>query len=121
MALADFIADGHFARHLRRMRTAYRERLEALAGAVERLCGGAIRLRPVHTGLHAVADLDGADARRVSAEAAARGIEVTPLAAYFARPARAPNGLVLGFAAVRPDVLRKGAARLAEAIEAARA
>ena len=29
--LADFLVEGHFARHLRRMRVAYRERLEALS------------------------------------------------------------------------------------------
>jgi GntR family transcriptional regulator / MocR family aminotransferase len=118
--LADFILEGHFARHLRRMRTAYRQRLEALAAATERYCGGALRLRPVQTGLHAVADLDGVDAVRVSAEAQRRGIEAAPLAAYSARPARAANGLALGFAAARPDVLRRGAEQLAAAIEAAR-
>ena len=57
--LADFIAGGHFARHLRRMRAVYAERLEALAAAADRFCGGALRLRPVRTGLHAVADLEG--------------------------------------------------------------
>ena len=118
--LADFIGEGHFARHLRRMRTAYRERLDALVEAAERCCGGALRLRPVRTGLHAVADLDGVDAAKVAREAAARGIEVTPLAAYFARPAHAPNGLVLGFAAVPPAALAKGTEQLAAAIAQAR-
>jgi GntR family transcriptional regulator/MocR family aminotransferase len=102
------------------MRTADRDRLDALAGAVERFCGGALRLRPVRTGLHGVADLAGVDAVKVSREAAKRGLEVTPLAAYYAQRARAANGLVLGFAAVRPDVLSRGAERLAAAIEAAR-
>ncbi len=118
--LADFIVGGHFARHLRRMRVAYRERLEAMVSAAARLCGGALRVRPVQTGLHAVADLDGADARRVSEEAAARGVEAAPLSAYFAGRAPRPDGLVLGFAAVRPDAARRGMERLAQAIEAAR-
>lgn len=43
--LADFIGEGHFARHLRRMRTAYGERLAALADAAGRYCGDALRLR----------------------------------------------------------------------------
>lgn len=118
--LADFILEGHFGRHLRRMRTAYRERLDAMASGLRRYCGGAIRLRPVRTGLHAVADLVGAGAVRVACEAASRGVEVTPAAAYYARPGAAPNSLVLGFAAVRPDVLRAGTQRLAAAIRAAR-
>ncbi len=119
MALADFIANGHYARHLRRMRAAYRERLDALADAAERLCGGALRLRAVQTGLHVVADLDDVDEERVYEEARARGIEVAPLGMYFlGRPSA--HGLLLGFASIRPDALRRGMERLALAIEAAR-
>jgi GntR family transcriptional regulator/MocR family aminotransferase len=118
--LADFIVEGHFARHLRRMRVVYRERLEALIAAAERFCGGALRVRPVQTGLHALADLDGVDAVRASQEAAARGVEAAPLSAYFAGSERRANGLVLGFGAVRPDASRRGMERLAAAIEAAR-
>jgi GntR family transcriptional regulator/MocR family aminotransferase len=118
--LADFILEGHFARHLRRMRVVYRERLEALTAAAERYCGGALRVRPVRTGLHALADLDGVEAGRVAQEAAARGVEATPLSAYCAGRARGPNGLVLGFGAVRPDASRRAMERLAAAIEAAR-
>jgi GntR family transcriptional regulator/MocR family aminotransferase len=118
--LADFLVEGHFARHVRRMRMAYRERLEALTAAAERYCGGALRVRPVQTGLHALADLRGVDAVRVSEEAAARGVEAAPLSAYFAGAEGATSGLVLGFAAVRPDAARRGMERLAMAIEAAR-
>jgi len=118
--LADFIAGGHFDRHVRRMRAAYRDRLAALAGAAERYCPGELRLRPVQTGLHVVADLDGADAETVFQEAAARGVEVTPLSSYFANGASAANALVLGFAAVGPEAVRLGMERLAAAIAAAR-
>ena len=119
MALADFIADGHYARHLRRMRAVYRERLDALVDAAEHLCAGALQLRPVQTGLHAVAELEGVDEERVYEEARDRGIEVTPLGIYFiGRPT--VKGLLLGFASTRPDVLRRGMERLAASIEAAR-
>jgi GntR family transcriptional regulator/MocR family aminotransferase len=112
--------EGHFARHLRRMRVVYRERLEALVAAAERFCGGVLRVRPVQTGLHALADVAGVDAVRVSREAAARGVEAAPLAAYFAGTERGASGLVLGFGVVRPDASRRGMERLAMAIEAAR-
>jgi GntR family transcriptional regulator/MocR family aminotransferase len=118
--LADFLAAGHFERHLRRMRTASRERLEALGAAAQRFCGGVLRLRPVRTGLHAVADLKGVDADRVSREAAVRGVEVMPLAAYYSGPATPANALVLGFAAVSPEASSRGMERLAAAIDAAR-
>jgi GntR family transcriptional regulator/MocR family aminotransferase len=118
--LTDFIAEGHFARHIRRMRARYRERLEAVDAAATRFCDGALRLRAVQTGLHVVGDLDGADAVLVSREAAARGVEVTPLSAYYARPRRATSGLVLGFAAARPEAAGPAMERVAAAIQAAR-
>ena len=119
MALADFIGGGLYATHLRRMRSAYRERVEVLTEAAKTFCEGGLRLRPIQTGLHAVADLDGVDEGRVCEEAAARGLEVAPLGLYYLGRPRA-NALVLGFASTPPDGLRRGMARLAEAIEAAR-
>ena len=83
----------------------------------------------MHTGLHAVADLEEVGAEEVFREAHARGVELMPLSAYsFGRsPARAKRraddvdrGLVLGFGSVRPDAIARGMARLAEAIDAVR-
>jgi GntR family transcriptional regulator/MocR family aminotransferase len=119
--LADFMAGGHFERHLRRMRTEYRARVDALTEAAVRHCDGVLRVRPVTTGLHAVADLDGTDDAAVFNEAMARGVEVMPLSAYcFDRRSPPVRGLALGFAAVRPELFDAGMERLAAAIEAAR-
>jgi GntR family transcriptional regulator/MocR family aminotransferase len=119
MALADFIAEGHYARHLRRMRSTYRERLDALSDAAARYCGSALKLRPVQTGLHVVGDLDCIDEKRVYEEARDRGIEVAPLGPYFlGRPTA--NGLLLGFASTSPDTLRRGVVQLAASIDAVR-
>jgi GntR family transcriptional regulator/MocR family aminotransferase len=119
MALTDFIGDGHYATHLRRMRSVYRERVEALEAAAREYCDGVLRLRPIQTGLHAVADLNGVDDERVCDEARARGIEVAPLGMYYLR-GRPAQGLVLGFASTPPDALRLGMEHLAAAIDAAR-
>lgn len=119
--LADFLRQGHFARHLRRMRNAYRERLAALEEAALRLCGSTLHVRRTLSGLHAVADLEGAGASAVAREARARGLEVAPVAEYFAAAEKAVNALVLGFAAVPPAALSCGMEDLAAAIEAARA
>ncbi len=117
--LADFMQEGHYERHLRRVRALCKERLAALVEAARRHCGGALRIRPARTGLHVVADLAGAEADRVFAEAAARGVEVMPLSAYYASAPRRSNTLVLGFGGVRPDAIDDGMARLAAAIAAA--
>jgi GntR family transcriptional regulator/MocR family aminotransferase len=116
--LADFLAEGHYERHLRRMRAVYRERLEGMMAAAERFCGGVLRVRPVLTGLHPVADLEGVDDERVSREAMARGTEAMPLSMYFGGHTSA-NGLLLGFAPIRPEDSADGMRRLAAAIEAA--
>jgi GntR family transcriptional regulator/MocR family aminotransferase len=119
MALTEFIAGGHYARHVRRMRAVYRERVEALADAVERLCAGVLRLRQVQTGLHAVAELSGVDEDRVCAEARERQIELAPLGRCFAgRPTI--EGLVLGFASTPADLIRPGVEKLAASIESAK-
>ena len=117
--LAEFMARGHYQRHLRRMRTAYMERLDALQRAI-RTSGAPLTARPVQSGLHLVADLDGVDAECVYREATARGIEVMPLSHYYFANGPRQNALLLGFAAVRPAAIRAGVSQLALAIEAAR-
>ena len=121
LVVADMITDGHYDRHLRRMRAVCRERLEALAEAATRYCGGALTLRPVQTGLHAVADLaHGFDLDRLLVEAVNQQIEIMPLRAYYADRGRRPRALVLGFGSVDPAVVRIGMERLARALDASR-
>jgi GntR family transcriptional regulator / MocR family aminotransferase len=117
--LAAFIGDGHYERHVRRMQSAYAERLDALQRALGR-SGLPLRLRAVHAGMHAVAEVDGLDAERLHIEAAALGVESMPLGAYYLRPGRRPNALLFGFGAVSPPAIRAGVAQLGRAVEAAR-
>jgi GntR family transcriptional regulator/MocR family aminotransferase len=119
--LADLMASGAYERHLRRMRREYQRRLAALAEAAARHGRGLFTLRPVTTGLHAIADLHGVDDQAAFREALAHGVEVMPVSAYcFDRRRRPVNGLVLGFGSVRPELLDDGMARLASAVRAAR-
>jgi GntR family transcriptional regulator/MocR family aminotransferase len=117
-AIADLMLQGQFERHVRRMNTQYRERLEALHEAVRRYCAGALTLRPVATGLHVVADLHTAQAETVSRIALERGIEAMPLSMYYSgRRASPANALVLGFGCVPPRTVIESAKRLASIIE----
>jgi GntR family transcriptional regulator/MocR family aminotransferase len=119
MILSEFMTRGHYERHIRRMQAEYAERLHALRAAIDRT-GAALRLRPVHSGLHAVADVDGVDAERVFTEAAERNIEVTPLSSYYYGSSARQNALLLGFGACRPAAIRAGMWQLAAAIDAAK-
>ena len=119
MILSEFMTRGHYQRHVRRMQLEYAERLHALRTSIERT-GAALRLRPVHSGIHAIADLEGVDAERVFAQAAARNIEVMPLSAYCYGSAQSQSALLLGFGGCRPAAIRAGMWQLAAAIDAAR-
>ncbi|NOK20741.1 PLP-dependent aminotransferase family protein [Corallococcus carmarthensis] len=118
-ALAVFLAEGHFARHLRRMRAAYRERGEALLEALRADCSGVLTPRPCDTGMQVCASLAAPlSDLRVRDEAARKGVEVAALSDYFLGRRR-ESGLVFGFGGVHPDALRAGTRTLARALEAA--
>ena len=119
-ALAVFLAEGHFGRHLRRMRVAYRERGEALLEALRADCSGALTPRPCDTGMQVSASLTSPlSDLRVRDEAARLGVEVAALSDYFLGRRR-ESGLVFGFGGVRPEAFRAGTRTLARALEAAR-
>ncbi|MDQ4106850.1 MAG: PLP-dependent aminotransferase family protein, partial [Actinomycetota bacterium] len=60
--LTDFIVEGHFSRHMRRMRTLYTERQAALVEAAGRKLAGILEVRPAEAGMHLVGWLpEGAD------------------------------------------------------------
>lgn len=111
-AVARFIDEGHFGRHLRRMRLLYRERGEALVDALRRTCGGALSVPSPETGLQLCARLliDTKDTHLRDA-AAARGVEVAALSDYALGQA-GPRGLVFGFGAVPLPAIEEGASLL---------
>ena len=115
--LCDFITEGHFGRHLRRMREVYAERRSILMESASRKLTGLLELSSVEAGLQTVGWLcqgvDGAAARR---SAQARKVEVTPLSTY-SQGAMQREGLQLGFAAVSGQEIRRGVHQLAIALE----
>jgi GntR family transcriptional regulator/MocR family aminotransferase len=111
--LHDFIRDGHFARHVRRMRGVYAERRRVLVASIERELGDAVRVVGDRAGMHLVVLLPSAARDHdLAVGAAQRGISVIPLSACYQslRP-RPPPGLVLGYGATRtseiPDAVRR--------------
>jgi len=114
--LTDFITEGHFARHIRRMRALYRERQECLLEAARRELGDALELEPNDAGMHLVGRLPrGTDDRAVSREACKLGVEASPLSLYFIERALI-SGLILGYAGYDEREIRKGVRLLAAAL-----
>jgi GntR family transcriptional regulator/MocR family aminotransferase len=115
--VADFLAEGHYARHLRRMRTLYAQRQEAMVLAARRECAGRLDVGPNATGLHLIGWLpEGVDDREVSRRAAAYGVDARPLSTYRSQPG-GRGGLVLGYAGYEPRQIRRAMRLLGQALE----
>ncbi|PWU05490.1 MAG: PLP-dependent aminotransferase family protein, partial [Terriglobia bacterium] len=110
---AEFIAEGHFARHVRRMRALYAERQQELLRATERELAGLLEVRSAAAGMHLNGWLaDSASDQDVSARAAAAGIIAPALSSYVIH-ARIRPGLRLGYAAFSERQIREGVRKLA--------
>lgn len=117
--VADFIGEGHFAAHIRRMRRLYAERHEALCNAAAAQLAGALDVERSSSGLHTVGWLcAGHDEAAVVAAAAQRQVTVSPIARYAIAPRAAGDrqGLVLGFGGVTPAEIERGVGVLAQVL-----
>jgi GntR family transcriptional regulator/MocR family aminotransferase len=117
MALRDFMEEGHFTAHLRRMRLLYAERQAALVEAARRHLAGAVEVEPAPAGMQLVGRLGpGLRDAEVADAARALGVATVPLSRCHAGPPR-HNGLVLGYSGFAPDRLDRAARALARAVE----
>jgi len=115
--LADFIGEGHFASHIRRMRVLYEERLRLLQEAISLHFGDTLPISGGDAGLHLTLGLpDGCDDAAVSRHAQSEGIIARPLSRYYMKPDHTRRGLILGYACVPNETIGPTFARLANII-----
>jgi GntR family transcriptional regulator/MocR family aminotransferase len=111
--VSEFLSEGHFARHVRRMRALYAERQGALVSAARRELAGVLDVGPAEAGMHLVGWLPKkAVDREVSRKAADAGVSAPAVSLYAMGP-HAPPGLLLGYAAVNGRQIRDGIRKLA--------
>jgi len=110
--LADFIREGHFARHLRRTRTLYSERRGALVEAIRTQLGDMLTVVGDDAGLHLVASLSkGPKDHDAAVRAARQGLWVMPVSrCYIGKASR--QGFVLGFGGTSVPEIVSGVRRL---------
>ncbi len=116
--LADFISEGHFERHLRRMRTLNAERRRVLLEALEEHLGDAVEIQGTNAGVHLLVwfrHLRAVEMDDLIRRAAARGVGIYSVDRYFLSPPER-GGLVLGYSSMSPPEIRRGVAELAKAI-----
>jgi DNA-binding transcriptional MocR family regulator len=98
--LADFIAEGHFSRHLRRMRMLYSERSKALQEAAQTYWSDFLVMPRIESGLDVAVLLKPRIDDQAAAAAAERAsIELRSLSWHSQRRPRL-SGFVIGFAAI---------------------
>ncbi|TCM68025.1 GntR family transcriptional regulator [Acinetobacter calcoaceticus] len=101
-ALAEFIQEGHYAAHIRRMRLLYTKRRAFLIELIERYLGSDFVHEYSHeAGLHLVLKLpEHVDDIAIAQLALVRGVKVRPLSRYYHQASNSTRGLLLGFACV---------------------
>jgi GntR family transcriptional regulator/MocR family aminotransferase len=111
--LADFIAEGHFTRHLRRMRTLYAERRSALIKAAD---GLALEIFSPEAGIHCIGWLpDGMDDVSLIRRAAAMGLDLWSVSNFCINPP-VRKGLLLGYGGYSVPKIKDGIRKLAIAM-----
>ena len=111
--VCDFMREGHFAAHIRRMRQLYREQRDALAETLMRRATDRVHVAVPDQGMHLVAYLcDGSSDIAIEAAAQRAGIVVRAISRFY-RAARPRLGLMLGFSGFPRQLIIPSAARLA--------
>ncbi len=119
--LAAFIAQGHLASHIRRMRARYRDQRDRLVATLRRRAGDRLDVEPPDQGMHLVAYLrPGLSDTAVERAALAEGVVVRALSRLYMN-ARPRQGLLLGFSGYPAAAIAGAAGRLANLLQRPRA
>lgn len=117
--LTDFMTEGHFASHIRRMKLLYAERLNLLHEAIRERFGPDVQISGGEAGLHLTLGLpDDCDDIAISRSAQEEKIIARPLSRYYMNPQSARRGLILGYACVPNEQIRPLFNRLGDIITA---
>ena len=119
LALADFIREGHFERHVRRSRARNAGRRTALLEAIGEHFGARATVSAADAGIHVLLWLRDVAARHLRAHLARAeqlGVRAYPVAPCYLTPPRTA-GLVLGYGGLAEKQIRDGIALLARAFE----
>jgi GntR family transcriptional regulator / MocR family aminotransferase len=116
VVLADFIAEGHLRRHVRRMRTLYQQRRDQFVEVARRELAGMLEVHPPDAGTHLIGWLpQGWNDRAVAKAAGREGVQTKPFSNYCLRRRRR-GGLILGYGAYAKKEMLAGVQKLATAL-----
>ncbi len=112
VVLTKFIEEGHFTKHIRKMRMIYKERQEFLINEINRELCGLLEVKPSDAGMHIVAWLpENFSDKKISITAKENNLVVYPLSEYVIKFKRRP-GLIMGYTGFDKDNLKEGIVKL---------
>jgi GntR family transcriptional regulator/MocR family aminotransferase len=111
--LAEFIAEGHFSRHLRRMRKLYEQRQQILIENCEKHLKDFLQIEKNDAGMHLVGWLseDFSD-KEIAKKALGNNLKLAAVSDYFVDKKSSRNGLILGFTAFDEKQIIEGVTNL---------
>lgn len=118
--IAEFLREGHFLTHVRRMRKLYEGRQKVLRESVETHMGDLVNMPPHDAGMHLIAYFkpnlsQKMDDREAARRAVAAGVYPRPLSEFYIR--RSPvQALLLGYSGMKDAQIRKAVTQLSEAL-----
>lgn len=113
--LCDFIREGHFSRHIRRMRSLYRERRNLLLGSLRTTFGAKLEVTGEQAGMHVSVMLNEINDHQIVKSAARMGLWLVPLSSSYAGKVRR-QGFILGFGSTRCEEMAVAVRKLRSAI-----
>jgi GntR family transcriptional regulator/MocR family aminotransferase len=117
--LTEFITEGHFARHVRRMRTLYEERQRVLVAECEKHLAGLLEVEKADAGMHLVGWLpEGVGDFEISQKAADLNLKLAPISDYSANKS-SRRGFILGYTAFDEKQIKNAVKKLRDILLAA--
>lgn len=117
VALAEFIKDGHYARHVRKVRKACYERQQALIAAIQHYLSDVLDVQSTDSGIHLVCWLKGHWTEQgFIAQCLKVGLSVQPLSRYC-QTSPQEKAVLFGYAAHTPNDIKEHIGKLAKQIQ----
>jgi GntR family transcriptional regulator/MocR family aminotransferase len=108
IVLSKFIEEGHFTKHIRKMRILYKERRDFLIEEIKKEFNGSLEVKLSGAGMHLVAWLpEGYNDKKISKIALQNNLLVYPVSEYKIKFNQKP-GLILGYTAFNQNRLKQG-------------
>jgi GntR family transcriptional regulator / MocR family aminotransferase len=115
--LSDFINEGHFERHIRRMRAIYNDRRNALVESIRKDLADTLKVLAGGAGLHLTVMLKKpASDVEIAARAALKNLWLWPLSICYLGSA-SQQGFILGFGGIPVDQMPRAVRRLGAALD----